>query len=72
MADPIAGAVVQRAFGAMLGGGDPAVTDQAIGVSVIDLIASTPVGRLVTFSGGQVTREQLEQLLAAANSADPG
>ena len=48
----------------MPGGGD---TQEALGVDILSLIGSAPVGRMVSFSGGAITREQLEQLLAAAN-----
>jgi beta-glucosidase len=64
--DPVAGPIVAEAFATHLPGG-AAGTEEALGVDVLSLIGSAPVGRLVSFSGGAVTREQLEQLLAAAN-----
>ena len=46
--------------------GDPAAL---LGVDLLSLIGSSPIGRMVSFSGGEITREQIEQVLAAANDA---
>ena len=64
--DPVAGPIVAEAFGAQLPGG-AADTQEALGVDFLSLIGSAPVGRMLAFSGGAITREQLEQVLAAAN-----
>jgi beta-glucosidase len=64
--DPVAGPIVAEAFATQLPVG-AAGTQEALGVDILSLIGSAPVGRLVSFSGGAVTREQLEQLLADAN-----
>jgi beta-glucosidase len=64
--DPVAGPIVAEAFAAQMPGG-AADTQEALGVDIFSLIGSAPVGRMVSFSGGAITREQLEQLLAAAN-----
>ena len=64
--DPVAGPIVAEAFATHMPGG-AADTQEALGVDILSLIGSAPVGRVVSLSGGAVTREQLEQLLAAAN-----
>jgi beta-glucosidase len=66
LADPVAGPMVAGAFAALLPG-DGADTQEALGVDIFSLIGSAPVGRMMAMSGGAITREQLEQLLAAAN-----
>jgi beta-glucosidase len=67
-ADPVAGPMVAEAFTAQLpaGGTD---TQETLGVDILSLIGSAPVGRMTSLSGGALTREQLEQFLAAANEA---
>jgi beta-glucosidase len=67
LADPVAGPLVEEAF-STLGGGEQDAAE-ALGVDLLSLIGSSPIGRMVSFSGGEVTREQIEQLLAAANAA---
>ncbi len=65
LAHPVAGAIVAEQFGAMM----PAIGDGAdIGLDVMRMMMSAPIDRLVMFSGGAVTREQLEQLVAASNA----
>jgi beta-glucosidase len=68
IADPVAGPLVEEAFATLLPEGDPAAS---LGVDLLSLIGSSPIGRMVSFSGGAITREQIEQMLAAANEA-PG
>ncbi|WP_350348104.1 glycoside hydrolase family 3 C-terminal domain-containing protein [Agromyces sp. G08B096] len=66
MADPVAGPIVQQAmsgFGASAVDGDT-VTDEAMA----KMMASFPIGRLVSFPGVPVTIEQIEQLIQAANA----
>jgi beta-glucosidase len=53
------GELLNAAFGA-------ALTEEAAGTDMAMLLGALPVGRLIAFSGGQLTRGQLEQLLAAA------
>jgi beta-glucosidase len=67
-ADPAAAPAVAEAFAANMpaGGAD---TQEALGVDILALIGAMPVGRMVSFTSGAITREQLEQLLAAANEA---
>ncbi|MCS3842374.1 glycoside hydrolase family 3 C-terminal domain-containing protein [Microbacterium sp. AK031] len=40
----------------------------AMGTDMARMMASIPIERTISFSGGSATREQLEQLLAAANA----
>lgn len=47
----------------MTGGGD----SSALGVDLAAMLASVPIGRLVEFSGGQLPREVLQQILDQAN-----
>jgi beta-glucosidase len=68
LADPVAGPRVEEAFTTMTPAGD-GDTAEALGVDLLSLIGSAPVGRMISFSGGAVTREQLEQVLAVANAA---
>jgi beta-glucosidase len=67
LADPVAASLAAEAFAAMMPGEDLEGTD-AMGVDILSLIGSAPVGRMVSISSGLVTREQLEQLLAKANA----
>jgi beta-glucosidase len=64
--DPVAGPIVAAALAAQLPAGAPDA-QEALGVDLFSLIGSAPVDRMVSFTGGAVTREQLEQLLADAN-----
>ena len=65
---PVAGPLVAEGFaGQFPTPGDGA--DDTLGVDFYDLISSAPVGRMVSFSGGAITREQLEALLKHANGA---
>lgn len=62
LANPVAGPKLREAlqapqFGA---GGDN---------EMMDLMAGFPIGRLVNFPGAPATREQIEQLIVAANTA---
>ena len=68
LADPVAGALAGEAFDTLMPVDDPAAAD-ALGVDLLSLIGSSPIGRMVSFSGGSITRENIEQLLAAANAA---
>lgn len=74
MADP----VVAQAVGQMTaglaggtGGADSAggAAGSALGVDLMAMMGSIPLDRLVGFSGGQVSADQLQQLLDAANAA---
>lgn len=73
-AHPVAGPLLAEKFASVFpapgagadGGGSGG--DDALGVSLFDLISSAPVGRMVSFSGGSVTREMLQRLLDLANS----
>ncbi|QNE16781.1 beta-glucosidase [Kribbella qitaiheensis] len=53
------GGLLSATFGAEL-------TAEAAGTDLAVLLGALPVGRLVAFSGGQLTRAHLEQLLTAA------
>src|SRR5258708_28606945 len=71
LADPVAGPLVGEAFDTLMPADDPAAA-AALGVDLLSLIGSSPIGRMVSFAGGSVTRETIEQLLAAANAAAAG
>jgi beta-glucosidase len=67
VAHPVAGPLVAEKFASVFP--SPGDGGEELGVSLFDLISSTPVGRMAGFSGGKVTREMIQQLLDAANSA---
>lgn len=67
MGDPVAGPIVAQALGGLFGG-DPAMAAMADDEGMEKMMASFPIGRLVGFPGIPVTREQIEQLLQAANA----
>jgi beta-glucosidase len=67
LAHPVAGAIVQQAFGAGGGGAAGAIMADP---AMFKMMASFPVGRLATFPGMPVGPEQVAQLLAAANTQD--
>ncbi|MGX5695525.1 glycoside hydrolase family 3 C-terminal domain-containing protein [Agromyces soli] len=65
MGDPVAGPIVMEALGGLFGGAASVMPDEE---GMEKMMASFPIGRLVGFPGVPVTREQIEQLLAAANA----
>jgi beta-glucosidase len=67
LSDPVAASMVAETFAALMPAEDLDETE-AMGVDILSLIGSAPVGRMVSLSGGALTREQLEQLLAKANA----
>jgi beta-glucosidase len=72
MADPVAGPIVQQAIAGMLGGagGDAAgASMMADEDGMQKMMASFPVGRIAGFGIGGVTQEQIEGLIAMANSS---
>ncbi|WP_112238298.1 glycoside hydrolase family 3 C-terminal domain-containing protein [Kribbella monticola] len=62
--DPIGaealGGLIESVFGTTMG-------EEAAGADMGAMLGALPVGRLVGFSGGRLTRAELEQLLVAAN-----
>ena len=73
VAHPVAGKIVSDAL-ALLGGApaeDGGEADaSALGAeSLVKLMGSLPVGRLIGFSGGQLTDEMLDHMIEAANAA---
>ena len=66
LAHPVAGPIVQQAFSAGGGGAAGAIMADP---SMFKMMASFPIGRLATFPGMPVAREQIEQLIAGANAA---
>lgn len=66
LADPVAAEGLQSIVGAMFGGGDGG--GSAFGVDVAAMMESVPLGRLVGFSGGLLSREMLQQILDRANA----
>lgn len=67
MGDPVAGPIVMQALGGLFDG-DPAGAAMTSDEGMEKMMASFPVGRLVGFPGVPVSREQIEQLLEAANA----
>jgi beta-glucosidase len=67
LADPVAASMVTDTFAALMPAEDLDETE-AMGVDILSLIGSAPVGRMISLSGGALTLEQLEQLLAKANA----
>ncbi|ORA37763.1 beta-glucosidase [Mycobacterium aquaticum] len=65
LADPIAAPVVMAAVADVMPAGDSAA---GLGVDLLRMAASIPIERMVGFSGGKVSRAQLDELLAAINS----
>lgn len=66
VANPIAGPIVMQAMGSFTSG--LADTDIFTDDGMEKMMASFPIGRLAGFPGVPVTYEQVEQLIAAANS----
>jgi beta-glucosidase len=66
--DPVAGPILATSFAARMPA-DSAATREALGVDILALIGSAPVGRMISLSGGAITRERLEEVLASANEA---
>jgi beta-glucosidase len=64
LAHPVAGPIVQQAFASGGGGAAGAIMADP---AMFKMMASFPVGRLATFPG-MPGREQVEQLLSAANA----
>lgn len=70
MAHPAVAQALGQAMAAFTGGdgdGDGAATGEALGVDMAKMMASIPLDRIVGFSNGAVSAEQLQQLLDAAN-----
>jgi beta-glucosidase len=61
---PVAGPIVQKAMAEMFGGVDMGASDEGM----MKMMASFPIGRMVSFPGAPINREQLEQLIAASNA----
>ena len=66
VSNPIAGPIVMQAMGSFTSG--LADTDIFTDDGMEKMMASFPIGRLAGFPGVPVTYEQIEQLIAAANS----
>ena len=62
--DPAAAEALGGLVGSVFG---DAMSEEAAGADMAAMLGALPVGRLVGFSGGRVTRSHLEELLAAAN-----
>jgi beta-glucosidase len=65
MANPVVGQLIGNLMGGGLAEADK-VAGQDLGIDIVRMMASVPIGRM-TAMGGEVSVEQLEQLLAAAN-----
>ncbi|MBP2453121.1 glycoside hydrolase family 3 C-terminal domain-containing protein [Mycolicibacterium lutetiense] len=65
LADPVAAQTLLT----VLGSASPfGATDSALGSNLLRMLESVPIGRVVGFSAGKVTREQLDELLASVNA----
>jgi beta-glucosidase len=62
--DPVAAEALGGLVGSVFG---DTITEEAAGADMAVMLGALPVGRLVGFSGGRLTRAQLEQMLATAN-----
>jgi beta-glucosidase len=71
MADPVAGPLLTKEFASLVPQSEPDAAE-ALGVDLLSLLGSAPVGRMVSFSGGSITRPQLQDLLDRANAATEG
>jgi beta-glucosidase len=69
LADPVAAPLLGTAFASLMPGEAESDSAQVLGVDLLSLIGSAPVGRMVSLSGGSITRTQLQELLAYANNA---
>ncbi|CRZ15049.1 glycoside hydrolase family 3 C-terminal domain-containing protein [Mycolicibacterium neworleansense] len=65
LADPVAAKTIL----AVLDSASPfGAADSALGSNLLRMLESVPIGRMAAFSAGQVTREQLDELLAGINA----
>jgi beta-glucosidase len=65
LADPVAA----QTIAAVLSSASPFETgDSALGTDLLRMLGSVPIGRMVAFSAGRVTGEQLDELLARINA----
>ncbi|MGV0813855.1 glycoside hydrolase family 3 C-terminal domain-containing protein [Mycolicibacterium boenickei] len=65
LADPAAAQTIL----ATLGSASPfGAVDSALGIDMLRMLESVPIGRMAAFSAGKVTHEQLDELLAGINS----
>lgn len=75
VAHPIAGPIVMGALGGFLGelsGADSSAASMMPNDEAMEkMMASFPIGRLIGFPGVDVSHEQVEQLLDAANAGGP-
>jgi beta-glucosidase len=69
LADEVAGPILGEAFASLMPAEPEADAAEVLGVDLLSLIGSAPVGRMVSLSGGAITRQQLEELLGRANAA---
>ena len=69
LGEALAVPAVAEALGGALGGltGEGEGSGDGLGVDMARMMASIPLDRIVTFSGGAVTRDQLEELLERVN-----
>ncbi len=65
LADPVAAETILS----VLGSASPfGAVDSAFGSNILRMLESVPIGRMVGFSAGKVSREQLDELLAKINA----
>jgi beta-glucosidase len=70
LADPTAGPVVLAAMADMAG--DSGVPPDAFDAGLLRIMGQIPIERMVSFSGGKVSRDDLQRLLAAPDGASAG
>lgn len=64
LADPVAAQTILTA----LGTASPVGADSPLGSNLLRMLESVPIGRMIAFSAGKVTREQLDELLSSINA----
>ncbi|WKG05737.1 glycoside hydrolase family 3 C-terminal domain-containing protein [Mycolicibacterium sp. HK-90] len=65
LADPVAAQTILSVLGSASPFGS---VDSALGANLMRMLESVPIGRMAGFSGGKVTRQQLDELLAGINA----
>ncbi|OCB16217.1 glycosyl hydrolase [Mycolicibacterium porcinum] len=65
LADPVASQTILTVLSSASSFG---TADSALGTDLLRMLESVPIGRMAAFSAGQVTREQLDELLAGINA----
>lgn len=67
LADPVAGPLFVEAL-STAGPSELPDAGTGLGVDIMRMVSTIPIGRMIAFSGGRLDRRRLEALLAAANA----